>query len=54
MSQIFDPAAFLDQTTEQAPERRNPPPALDFNANIKDVQMKTWEEQGQARRGGRC
>lgn len=45
MSTIFDPAAFLDQTTEQVSERRNPLPAVDFNAAIKDVQMKTWESK---------
>lgn len=44
-SQIFDPTAFLDQTTEQASERRNPLPAADYNATIKDVQSKTWESK---------
>lgn len=45
MSTIFDPAAFLDQTTEQASERRNPLPAVDYNATIKDVVSKTWESK---------
>ena len=45
MSTIFDPTAFLDQTTEQALERRNPLPALDYNATIKDVVSKTWESK---------
>lgn len=45
MSTIFDPNAFLDQTTEQASERRNPLPAIDYNATIKDVVSKTWESK---------
>lgn len=45
MSKIFDPTAFLDQTTEQASERRNPLPAIDYNAVIKDVKMTTWESK---------
>jgi hypothetical protein len=45
MSQIFDPAAFLDQPTEQASERRLPLPAIDFNATIKDVVSKTWQSK---------
>lgn len=45
MSTIFDPAAFLDQTTEQVSERRNPLPAVDYNFVIKDVLMKTWESK---------
>lgn len=45
MSLIFDPAAFLDQTTEQVSERRNPVPAIDLNATIKDVAMVAWESK---------
>lgn len=45
MSKIYDPAAFLDQTTEQVSERRNPLPAIDYNATIKDVVSLTWESK---------
>lgn len=45
MSVIFDPNAFLDQTTDQVSERRNPLPAIDFRATIKDVQSKTWQSK---------
>lgn len=42
---IFDPNAFLDQTTEQVSERRNPLPAIDYNAVIKDVQSVKWQSK---------
>src|SRR4051812_7501366 len=45
MSTIFDPAAFLDQTTEQVSERRPPLPAIDYNAIIKDVKSLTWQSK---------
>lgn len=39
---LFDPNAFLDQTTDQVSERRMPVPALDYLATIEDVQSKVW------------
>lgn len=45
MSQIFDPTAFLDQTTEIASERRPPLPAVDYNAIIKDLKSVTWQSK---------
>lgn len=42
---IFDPNAFLDQTTEQVSERRNPLPAIDYNATIRDVKSTTWQSK---------
>lgn len=51
MSTIFDPNAFLDQTTEQVSERRPPLPAIDFNATIKDVVSKTWQSKDKIEEG---
>lgn len=45
MSTIFDPNAFLDQTTDQASEKRPPLPAIDYNAVIKDVVSEKWESK---------
>lgn len=53
MTTIFDPAAFLDQTTEQASERRDPIPAMDVNFAIKDVLMKVWESKDKLDEQGR-
>lgn len=45
MSQIFDPTAFIDQTTEVASERRPPVPALDYNAIVKDLKSVAWQSK---------
>lgn len=39
---MFDPNAFLDQTTDVALERRPPVPAMDYLATITDLQSKEW------------
>src|SRR5437879_1888115 len=38
----FDPAAFLDATTDQALERRAPIPAAEYLAVIQDLVVKPW------------
>lgn len=42
---LFDPNAFLDQTTESALERRPPVPALDYLATIEDLVAKQWQSK---------
>lgn len=38
----FDPNLFLDQTTEQAAEKRPPLPVGDYTGVIKSVDVKPW------------
>jgi hypothetical protein len=45
MSNMFDPNAFLDQTTDAALERRPPVPALDYVATIQDLVAETWQSK---------
>ena len=42
---LFDPTAFLDQTTETASEKRPPVPALDYLATITDLEIKQWQSK---------
>lgn len=41
-SDIFDPILFLQATTEQASERRDPLPVGDYTAVIGEPQAKRW------------
>lgn len=39
---VFDPNQFLDATTTEALERREPLPVGDYQAEIADVEIKPW------------
>jgi hypothetical protein len=42
MSDVFDPMLFLQATTEQASERREPLPVGDYTAVIGEVKAHRW------------